>query len=158
MPYKGCVSRDFVVGVTANRGQPRGEKPRLYRNPPTSVGRLFSKSRKRGIRTTIAPLRHGRNCLHGFDLPHEGNSPENVSFRGCPLGENLYTSSLDAGRPAGSNASQPQKFICRPDSEGVRSFFSHGSSPSCLKLLVHLGSPWNAALTFKKKYRSSRKP
>ena len=23
---------------------------------------------------------------------------------------------------------------------------------------VHLGSPWNAALTFKKKYRSSRKP
>ena len=24
--------------------------------------------------------------------------------------------------------------------------------------LVHLGSPWNAALTFKKKYRSSRKP
>ena len=26
------------------------------------------------------------------------------------------------------------------------------------KDLVHLGSPWNAALTFKKKYRSSRKP
>ena len=25
-------------------------------------------------------------------------------------------------------------------------------------LQVHLGSPWNAALTFKKKYRSSRKP
>ena len=25
-------------------------------------------------------------------------------------------------------------------------------------LKVHLGSPWNAALTFKKKYRSSRKP
>ena len=24
--------------------------------------------------------------------------------------------------------------------------------------MVHLGSPWNAALTFKKKYRSSRKP
>ena len=24
--------------------------------------------------------------------------------------------------------------------------------------VVHLGSPWNAALTFKKKYRSSRKP
>ena len=27
-----------------------------------------------------------------------------------------------------------------------------------LLFLVHLGSPWNAALTFKKKYRSSRKP
>ena len=27
-----------------------------------------------------------------------------------------------------------------------------------LFLSVHLGSPWNAALTFKKKYRSSRKP
>ena len=27
-----------------------------------------------------------------------------------------------------------------------------------LKKKVHLGSPWNAALTFKKKYRSSRKP
>ena len=26
------------------------------------------------------------------------------------------------------------------------------------KKKVHLGSPWNAALTFKKKYRSSRKP
>ena len=26
------------------------------------------------------------------------------------------------------------------------------------KIMVHLGSPWNAALTFKKKYRSSRKP
>ena len=26
------------------------------------------------------------------------------------------------------------------------------------KKQVHLGSPWNAALTFKKKYRSSRKP
>ena len=26
------------------------------------------------------------------------------------------------------------------------------------KISVHLGSPWNAALTFKKKYRSSRKP
>ena len=26
------------------------------------------------------------------------------------------------------------------------------------KFSVHLGSPWNAALTFKKKYRSSRKP
>ena len=26
------------------------------------------------------------------------------------------------------------------------------------KIEVHLGSPWNAALTFKKKYRSSRKP
>ena len=44
LPYKGCVSKDFVVGVTANRGQPRGEKPRLYRNSPTSVVRLFSLS------------------------------------------------------------------------------------------------------------------
>ena len=29
---------------------------------------------------------------------------------------------------------------------------------SCGYFKVHLGSPWNAALTFKKKYRSSRKP
>ena len=48
MPYTGCVSKDFVVGVTANRGQPRGEKPRLYRNPPTSVARLFSYTRVDG--------------------------------------------------------------------------------------------------------------
>ena len=41
LPYKGCVSKDFVVGVTANRGQPRGEEPQLYRNPSTSVVRLF---------------------------------------------------------------------------------------------------------------------
>ena len=38
-----------------------------------------------------------------------------------------------------------------------------GRSALCMRAAeeekkVHLGSPWNAALTFKKKYRSSRKP
>ena len=59
MPYKGCVSKDFVVGVTANLGQPRGEKPRLYRNPPTSVVRLFRE-------TIFSPV------LALFNLPKPG--------------------------------------------------------------------------------------
>ena len=44
LTVQGLRQQDFVVGVTANRGQPRGEKPRLYRNPPTSVVRLFSRA------------------------------------------------------------------------------------------------------------------
>ena len=34
----------------------------------------------------------------------------------------------------------------------------NSAEPLAGYFLVHLGSPWNAALTFKKKYRSSRKP
>ena len=57
LPYKGCVSKDFVVGVTANRGQPRGEKPRLNRNPPTSVARLFSETHiSRALHRHTIPL------------------------------------------------------------------------------------------------------
>ena len=33
-----------------------------------------------------------------------------------------------------------------------------GAKVVVVEKMVHLGSPWNAALTFKKKYRSSRKP
>ena len=55
--------------------------------------------------------------------------------RCCPLGETLYTSLSDEEGPRGRMQLQTAKIHCRPDSEGVRSF-SHGSSPSCLKLLA----------------------
>jgi len=40
-PYKGCVRKDFVVEVTANRGQPPRRKASARSKPSLFRGELF---------------------------------------------------------------------------------------------------------------------
>ena len=130
-----------MVGVTANRGRPRGEKPRLYRNPPTSVARLFSRRKE----TRFFALVRARGRAEGeqaFVFRRDGTIQCPKKRRGPILRPTLFLLvTVSCLTVQHQNRRDNEPYYCRNVREREPNMQFHSLAPS-LRLCYYLYGVW----------------